>query len=236
MAACYRAVGQNKLAVNCYQKIIESNNSSEDVELQLAVLCEELGIDRASVTRKAKDVCKSRDANQTSNSEALDGDLNLRRFAMITPRISRPPAKDIRASQKSIREQAKAEDAHTLFLRMRKVKETAQEGDLGHKFQWMLAAKTLIQDFQSEKLFFPYDRYVRFYGYSQEARKRSLNMRSADIAAEALTRRLGSSSGMSDDEKSEWGSVIDSPHSGTCGWRSKSDSDRIPWYSISCLA
>lgn len=205
MAACYRAAGRNKLAVSCYQNIIDSNNGNEDAELQLVVLCEELGIDRASVTRKAKDVCKSRDPNQTSTAEAPDDDLNLRSFAMLTPRISRPPAKEIRASQKSIREQAKAEDAHTLFLRMRKVKETAQEGDLGHKFQWMLAAKTLIQDFQSEKLFFPYDRYVRFYGYSQAARKKSLNMRSADIAAEASTRRLGSSSGKSDEEKSKWG-------------------------------
>lgn len=205
MAACYRAVGRNKLAVSCYQNIIDSNNSSEDAELQLVVLCEELGIDRAFVTKKAKDMCKSRDSNQASAEETPDVELNLRNFAMITPRISRPPAKDIRASQKSIREQAKAEDAHTLFLRMRKVKETAQEGDLGHKFQWMLAAKTLIQDFQSEKLFFPYDRYVRFYGYSQEARKKSLNMRSADIAAEVSNRRLGPSSGRPGGEKSKQG-------------------------------
>lgn len=201
MAACYRAVGRNKLAVSCYQTLIDTNNGDEDAELQLVVLCEELGIDRASVTKKGKDVSKIRNPNQTSNAEPPDDDPNLQSFAMITPRISRPPAKDIRASQKSIREQAKAEDAHTLFLRMRKVKETAQEGDLGHKFQWMLAAKTLIQDFQSEKLFYPYDRYVRFYGYSREARKKSLNMKSADIAAEASTRRLGPSSSKSDEEK-----------------------------------
>lgn len=205
MAACYRAVGRNNLAVSCYQNFIDSNHGNEDAELQLVGLCEELGIDRASVTKNAKDVCKSRNPNQTSTAEAPDNELNFRSFAMITPQISRPPAKDIRASQKSIREQAKAEDAHTLFLRMRKVKETAQEGDLGHKFQWMLAAKTLIQDFQSEKLFFPYDRYMRFYGYSQEARKKSLNTRSADIAAETSTRRLGPSSGKSDEEKSKWG-------------------------------
>lgn len=203
MAACYRAVGQNKRAINCYQKIIDSHHSSVDAELQLIGLCEEFGIDRASVTGKALVVGKTPDPKQTSNAEARDDDPNLECFAMITPRISRTPAKDTRASQKSIREQAKAEEAHTLFLRMRKVKETAQEGDLGHKFQWMLAAKTLIQDFQSEKLFFPYDRYVKFYGYSQEARKKSLNMRSTDIAAEASTRRLGSSSCMSDDERSK---------------------------------
>lgn len=203
MAACYRAVGRNKLAVSCYQNLIDINNGDEDAELQLVVLCEELGIDRASVTKKGKEVSKSRDPNQTSDTLVPDDDPNLQSFAMITPRISRPPAKDIRASQKSIREQAKAEDAQTLFLRMRKIKETAQEGDLGHKFQWMLAAKTLIQDFQSEKLFYPYDRYVRFYGYSREARKKSLNMRSADIAAEASTRRLGPSSGKSDEEKSK---------------------------------
>lgn len=203
MAACYRAVGRNKLAVSCYQNLIDINNGDEDAELQLVVLCEELGIDRASVTKKGKDVSKSRNPNQTSDAVMPDDDPNLQSFAMITPRISRPPAKDIRASQKSIREQAKAEDAQTLFLRMRKIKETAQEGDLGHKFQWMLAAKTLIQDFQSEKLFYPYDRYVRFYGYSREARKKSLNMRSADIAAEASTRRLGPSSGKSGEEKSK---------------------------------
>lgn len=202
MAACYRAVGQNKLAISCYQTIIDKNNSSVDAELQLVVLCEEFGIARASVARKALVVGKAPDPKQTSNTEAPDDDLNHQSFAMITPRISRTPAKDTRASQKSVREQAKAEDAQTLFLRMRKVKETALEGDLGHKFQWMLAAKTLIQDFLSEKLFFPYDRYVRFYGYSQEARKKSLNMRSADVAAEALTRRLGSSLCMSDNERS----------------------------------
>lgn len=203
MAACYRAVGQTKLAIGCYQNIIDSNNSSVEAEHQLVGLCEEYGIDRATVTGTALVLGKTPDPKQIYITEAPNKDINLQSFAMITPRTSRTPAKDTRMSQKLLREQAKAEDAHTLFLRMQKVKETAQEGDLGHKFQWMLAAKTLIQDFQSEKLFFPYDRYVRFYGYSKEARKKSLNMKPADIVAEASTRRSGSSSCMSDDKNSK---------------------------------
>lgn len=224
MAACYRAVGQHKRAISCYQNIIDSNNSSEDAELQLAILCEELGIDRASVTGAALDVGKTPYPKQIGNVEAPDDDLNLQTFAMITPRISRPPAKDIRVSQKSIREQEKTEDAQTLFLRMQKIKETAREDDLGHKFQWMLAAKTLIQDFQSEKLFFPYDRYVKFFGYSKEARKKSLNMRSADTAAEFSTRVPGSSSGMCNNQTSNGISVTDSQLSRRSGLLSKPDS------------
>lgn len=213
MAICYRAVGESTEAISCYQTIIDNGGNTTDAQVQVARMCEELGIDINSVKGRSLAVVESRESNQTSKVRVPQksndaGGLDPEEFAMIVPRLTRRPIRDIRALEESMMKQAKAEDAHTLFLQMQKIKETAREDDLGHKFQWMLAAETLIQDFQSERLFFPWDRYVRFYGYSKEARKKALNMRPADVAAEAVTRRLGLRSG----ETNETDSTPESLH------------------------
>lgn len=206
LASCYRALGLNTEAMFCYETALNSDETSTDAQLQLAKINEELTIsDRAGANGKGlvfEDAVKPRRPSKVVIPKRLSmvSASDSAPFSMIVPRLARRPIKD-NVLEKSMKEQAKAEDAYTLLLQMQKIKETAQNGDLGHKFQWMLAAKTLIQDFQSERLFFPFDKYVRFYGYSKEARKKALNTKAVQALqeAEALSRRLCLSSGKSNE-------------------------------------
>lgn len=207
LAFCYRALGLSTEGIDCYETAINCDETSTDAQLQMVKTNEELS--------------SSGKADRNGKGPLFDDALNLKLsgkvvtpkrlsmasasdsapFSMIVPRLARRPIKDI-TLEKSVREQTKAEDAYTLLLQMKKIKETAQNGDLGRNFQWMLAAKTLIQDFQSERLFFPFDKYVKFYGYSKEARKKALNTKAVQAlqAAEAASRRFCMSSGRSNEE------------------------------------
>ena len=209
LASCYRALGLSTEAIEIYEAAFNSDETSLVSQLQMAKLHEELSIcDRAGANRNGQDFDDALKPSRHGKI-VIPKRLNMANapdsgpFSMIVPRLARRPIKNI-TLEKSMREQAKAEDAHNLLLQMQKIKDTAQNGDLGHKFQWMLAAKSLIQDFQSERLFFPFDKYVRFYGYSKEARKKALNTKAVQALqeAEAATRRLCLSSGRSNKEHS----------------------------------
>lgn len=208
LACCYRAIGLSTEAVDCYAAVNNSDETRTDAQLQTVIIHEELIIsDRAGANGKGlvfDDVLKAKRPGKVVIPKPLSitSASDSAPFSMIVPRLARRPIKDI-VLEKSMKGQMKTEDACTLLLQMQKIKETAQNGDLGHQFQWMLAAKTLIQDFQSERLFFPFDKYVRFYGYSKEARKKALNSKAVQAlqAAEAKSRRLCLSSGRSNEER-----------------------------------
>lgn len=195
--------------MNCYETAMNSDKTRKDPQFQMAEQNEEPSTsDRASANGKGlvfDHALKSKQPGKVVVPKRLSMACasDSAPFSMIVPRLARRPIKDI-VLEKSIREQTKAEDAHTLLLQMQKIKATAQSGDLGHKFQWMLSAKTLIQDFQSERLFFPFDKYVKFYGYSKEARKMALNTKAVQALHEtkATSRQLRLSSGRSNEEHS----------------------------------
>lgn len=198
MAFCYRATGRIAEAMECYQTVIESDATSAEARLQTLGICEELGMSEGiSVIRKGNPSFDETPRPKrpgrfgaSKQADLVDGSKSTA-FVMIAPRLARRPCKDT-ALEKSIREQAKADDTHTLFLRMKSIRDTSRDGAQADRSQWMLAAKTLIQDFQSERLFFPFEKYVRFYGYSKEARRKSVNTKAvqAQQEAEAMKRRL----------------------------------------------
>jgi general transcription factor 3C polypeptide 3 (transcription factor C subunit 4) len=47
-------------------------------------------------------------------------------------------------------------------------------GDVAAEDEWMENAQIMVEAFKSDKLFFPQDRYIKFLGYSAEARRRAL--------------------------------------------------------------
>lgn len=207
LAFCYRALGLNTEGMDCYETAINGDDTSTDAQLQMAETNEEFSsagkADRNGKGSLFDDALKLELSSRVVTPKRLSmaSASDSAPFSMIVPRLARRPIKDI-ALEKSVREQTKAEDAYTLLLQMKRITETAQNGDLARNFQWMLAAKTLIQDFQSERLFFPFDKYVKFYGYSKEARKKALNTKAVQALqeAEAASRRLCMSSGRSNEE------------------------------------
>ena len=179
MATSYEASGLYLKAVECYQIALVHNSTNTDAQLQLAVLCQELGIPNVAPVG-SKNVVSTRNPtwqhSKKSNRIKLGEASPMRRssLTMIAPRTSFRHLKraDIK---RSLMEEAKERDSYALFIRMETFAKQAQEGDDEFKAQWMVAAKQLIETFQSERAFFPYEKYMRFYGYTKEARKKSLN-------------------------------------------------------------
>ena len=55
----------------------------------------------------------------------------------------------------------------------------------------MSAAQTLVQDFRSNSIFYPTDRYMKFYGYTSEARALSSATKSTRAAMIGDIRGIG---------------------------------------------
>lgn len=183
MATCYEAGGLYTKAVECYQTALVHDSTNTDAQLQLAVLCQELGIPNVAPV-KSNDVVSARtpawQQSKKSNRLASSGELcetfAIKRspFAMIAPR---PPFRNLNqaAIERTLREKAEEKDSYALFTRMETLIEEVRKGDVDSRAQWMAAAKQLIENFQSARVFYPCEKYMRFYGYTKEARRKSLN-------------------------------------------------------------
>ena len=207
MATCYEASGLYKEAVECYQAALAHNSANTDAQAQLAVLCQELGIPNLAPVEANDDISARDPARQQpkkSNRLIVGGELGealtVKRspLAMIAPR---PSFRNLKKTtiERIIRKKAEERDSYALFSRMETLADQARDGDPDSRAQWMSAAKQMIEIFQSERAFFPYEKYMRFYGYTKEARKKSLNSKLIIGSREDLTitARDGSCSGES---------------------------------------
>lgn len=183
MATCYEASGLYIKAIECYQSALAHDSTNTGAKLQLAVLCQELDVPYV-IPVEPKDVLPkqtpSRQQFRKSKRLTFGGELGeaatSRRspLAMIAPRPSLRNSKQATAKTQS-GQKADEGGLYTLFTRMESLVGQAREGDADSRAMWMADAKQLIEIFQSERAFFPYEKYMRFYGYTKEARKKSLN-------------------------------------------------------------
>lgn len=183
MAVCYEASGLYKDAAESYQTALVHNSANTHAQTQLAVLCQELGIPNLARVESNDDIParipawrQSQKSNKMRFSSELSEALTMQQppLTMIAPRPTFRKLKKV-SIVREIREQAKGRDCYALFNRMETLAERAREGDPDSRAEWMSAAKQLIDIFQSERAFFPNEKYMRFYGYTKEARRRSLN-------------------------------------------------------------
>lgn len=180
MAICYKAGGLNTNAMECYQAALGHDTTNWDAKLQLALLCQELGVPNEAPLKPSTLIStRTKVWQQGKKNMPIEqpGDIsssNRPSFAMIVPR---PPLRSINhaATERALREEAKDKEALSLFIRMQTLVGQAQNEGFDTGSEWMTAAKLLIESFQSERVFFPYERYMRFYGYTREARKQSFN-------------------------------------------------------------
>ena len=177
MAACYRAIGMKAEAKDCYQAIVDHDDCNVEAKLHLVRLYEELGMpDQAGA--HVRDVLSVTSRNwkrsgnvgalkQTATMSALGSSSYTSTMLMPCPprQVLRP-----RAIEKEVREQAHTENVFALHLRLQELIEKARNGDMEFKIRWKAIAKSLIQDFKSNRAFYPYDKNVKFLGYSKQAR------------------------------------------------------------------
>ncbi len=180
MAFCYRARGLDSKAIDCYRAALVNDSKNRDARRQLALLCPDLCVPNIVPWESIDVVSPESSVGQQSRETGAIGQLRkgspIQRssFTMITPR---QPLRSIKhaASEKTLREKAQDKDSYALYLCMQTVVEQARLGDVDSRSQWMAAAKKLIENFRTQRVFFPCEKYIRFYGYTKEARKLSLN-------------------------------------------------------------
>jgi general transcription factor 3C polypeptide 3 (transcription factor C subunit 4) len=181
MAFCYRERGLDSKAIDCYRAALVNDSKNLDARRQLALLCQNLCVPNIAPWESVDVVSSRSSVGQQSKKITTIGQLRegspmkqRSSFTMITPR---QPLRSIKhaTSEKTLREKAKDKDSYALYLCMHTLVEQVRLGDVDSRSQWMAAAKQLIENFRTQRVFYPCEKYMRFYGYTKEARKLSLN-------------------------------------------------------------
>ena len=169
MAACYRAIGLRAEAVECYQTTIELDGRNMQARKELAELNRELGLAQQGLpddgqvpVKEHKRRKRSREKSSTKPPRAPSPTS----FALLAPRPVLPPAKQLALEK----EQTREEDVQALFQRRNNLTEQNRKGNDSSKAEWMAVTRMLIGTFRANKVFFPFDRHRRFYGYTVKAR------------------------------------------------------------------
>lgn len=194
MASCYKAVGLRTEAEDCYKIVVDSDKGSPEARRRFLEMCEESGtsprgamdFDEVVSVRKnkARKRVRDKDAKQPKRNQTLQSWATT----MLAPRLVPQSAKKISLE----REEAQEEDVNALFLRRETLTKQSRNGDESTKTEWMAITKTLIQAFKDNKIFYPFDKHHKFYGYSKEARSLAARPKhELDALAEQSKSHLG---------------------------------------------
>ena len=194
MASCYKAIGLRTEAEDCYKTVVDSDDGNPEARRRLEEMCTELGTSPRGSTNKDETVSvrhhKARErvgdkkAKQPKRSKALPSWVPT----MLAPRLVPQSAKKVSLEK----EEAQEEDVKALYLRREVLTEKARDGDESSKTEWMATTKTLIQAFKNNKVFYPFDKHHKFYGYSREARSLAARPKhELDALAEQSRSHLG---------------------------------------------
>ena len=194
MASCYKAVGLRTECEDCYKIVVDSDNGNPEARRRLLEMCDESGTSLKGVTstddvvsirqHKSRKRVRDKDAKQPRKGKALPSLATT----MLAPRLVPQSAKQVSREK----EEAQEEDVNALFARRETLTEQARNGDESSKTEWMAITKTLIQGFKDNKVFYPFDKHHKFYGYSREARSLAARPKhELDALAEQSKSHLG---------------------------------------------
>ena len=196
MAACYKAVGLRIEAEDCYKIVVDSDEGDPEARRRLLEMCSESVTsppgernDREVFSvkqRKSRQRVGDKDAKQPRKGKTLPSWATT----MLAPRLAPPSAKQMSLEK----EEAHEQDVNALYIRRETLKAQDTYGNESSKTEWMAITKTLIQGFKDNKVFYPFDRHHRFYGYSREARLLAARPKhEVDALAEQSRSHLGNS-------------------------------------------
>ena len=175
MAVSYNAIGLKVEAKDCYQAVVDHDRDNIEARLHLARLYEELGMLEQAGTLVLDILSTSTRDSKRPRTEKPPKEINatsaprslLTTSTMLMPRPPRPITRP-RASEKETRVQVHTENALGLYLRVQELAAAARNGSVDLQVQWSAAVRTLIHVFKSNKAFYPYDKHMKFIGYSKD--------------------------------------------------------------------
>ena len=172
LASCYRAVGLSAQADDCYKTIINIDHGNFEARVGLA----------KTQRHPQKSQTINEDGGTGSLNQLRNGTRNLGGQAGSTvtteplifkPKALMPAPRTMRQLSKQTAEdnfELQESETHEIFLHRQRMSKRKKDGDRKKTSEWMSATRSLLQAFQSRKVFYPSDKHHLFLGYSKKAR------------------------------------------------------------------
>lgn len=170
MGKCYLSGKLNDQAEDCLHSAIHIDQNNIEARIQLAKLYESLNeqeqafIHLSEIMKIRRRVeWKKFERTSKEGPHSIDEELppvNVGRESHSNPKRLVDPAE--RQRQENL-VAARLQDRYAM---MRSQQNAMRAGQNGPTIAWMEAAQELIEDFRGFKMFYPWDKYVRFLGYT----------------------------------------------------------------------
>ncbi|KAI9851300.1 MAG: transcription factor TFIIIC subunit tfc4 [Thelocarpon superellum] len=200
MATSYRGIDLPEKSELCYKTVIEHDERNIEARVHLARLYEELDMPEEAFTLANEVLQLTQQDGDTPDTRSRAGHRAGARTGALLPTASkasqRTPRKPrMTAEETEEREAARVEAMQMQHAQVQSLQDQMRAGDESATIDWMRGSKVLVQEFRSARVFFPWDKYVRFLGYSREARKRALKSKGNETVTdmEAMADRLKAS-------------------------------------------
>ena len=194
MALCYRAVGLHSEAEDCYQSIVDSGCDGIEIRAQLLSM-----VSQDHTSDRLKEILRQLHRNANDHVEP---DLAMNRahpthnhslqprstMALGSRLLSKTSSQERRRcrQKQQLREQERDGKIYDCYLRLEASSEKSRVRDEHARNVWTTAAKEMIEDFRSNSIFYPTDKYMRFFGYSSKARATSAAAKPGSLYSEKL--------------------------------------------------
>lgn len=194
MANCHRQLSLLRLAARYYESVVVDEPRNIETRLDLGRIYEELGeiqkafehVSYAIKVRRAQAVAAARVDLAEFNPDTILQDLpdpveaagitatTTSVHILLTKLAASMPKRPWGRSAKAVeRLRTSTADTQGMYTHMLTLLPRMRGGDKEAETEWMEFAIKTLADFRSEKVFFPTDRYIKFLGYSAEARRRA---------------------------------------------------------------
>lgn len=200
MGRCFQGSGLGFKAEDCFQMAIQIDEDSIDARMELAKMYEQLGEQEQAL------ICVNEvmSIKRSQNTIVHPGSKSGRGRSRIddpqpAPNLPRPqlsvmptrgpraykPRRLVDPVEKLKDETARAEQLQSQYYTIRKEHQGMRNGDIASTNSWMEAARDLTDDFRSFKTFYPWDKYVKFLGYTGGDRLQAETSLDSDLTAMA---------------------------------------------------
>ncbi|KAH0538778.1 hypothetical protein FGG08_004666 [Glutinoglossum americanum] len=175
LADCYRSAGLSKEAEECYQTIVANDEENIDARVSLAKLYEDQNMpEQAYAYVNEIILLRRQDKGTPIKRTDPHGGADWPAPAKRASRIKRAGPPLVTREQRRENERIRDENVRALYKKFQYLHTRARAGEDQVLAEWMECSSDLIDDFRNSRVFYPYDKHIKFLGYSSAARKRAL--------------------------------------------------------------
>ncbi|ESZ97604.1 hypothetical protein SBOR_2005 [Sclerotinia borealis F-4128] len=204
MGKCWLGEETDKEAELCFQNAVQMEEDNIPARMELARLYERLNereqsfmyVNEIIAIRRAQRQLE--DAEGETKSFDAESSKKPRKKHVSFASIRRPqsryvPRRLLDPAERLKEEAARAEHLQSQYSTMKAELERMRAGESTATHMWMEAAEDLIDDFRGFKTFYPWDKYVKFLGYSHDDKFQAETKLETDLTemADRLSKKLG---------------------------------------------